>query len=268
MTARMDLACPRCRGALHGGAQCLRCTECDAAYAIEDGIPNLLPWSGGSAEAEWGEWQEKLDRLRVWREGTWDDSRGAEARQREADRVAEAFFRFAGIPEGASVLDIGCGGASLRRFLPGRRYLGIDPMPVRTPELGSASAPLVRGVGERLPVAEAAFDAVLVCETLDHALDPARVLQEARRALHPAGLLAVLQSVQVETASPPLPVRLRVAAGRLKGRLTGTLPPDDASTKMHAFGAPALCALVQADFDVEEVQQRGQSLFLRGRAPA
>jgi SAM-dependent methyltransferase len=115
-------------------------------------------------------------------------------------------------------------------------------------------------------VAEAAFDAVLVCETLDHALDPARVLHEARRALRPGGLLAVLQSVHVERENPPLAVRLRVAAGRARARLAGTLPLDDAATKMHGFTGAALRELVAGVFTVEDAVLRGGSLFLRARA--
>lgn len=253
------LACPRCRQGLAVAPAELRCAGCGAAYPVKDGVPDLLPWAGGTPGREWDRWREKLDRLRAWRAGTWDGSRTAAARQQEADDVARAFFDFARIPEGAGVLEIGCGAGDLRRFLPGRDYLGIDPMPV-------PGVALVRGVGERLPVAEAAFDAVLVCETLDHALDPARVLGEARRALRPGGLLALLQSVHVDAPPAPLALRLRVAAGRLKGRLAGTLAPDDEDTKMHAFTATALRALVSHAFTVEDTVLRGGSLFLRGRA--
>jgi len=255
------LACPRCRRSLAASPDCLRCDGCGAAYAIEEGVPDLLPWAGGVPGPEWDRWREKLAALQVWRDGTWNGSGKAASRQQEADDVAQAFFAFARIPEGATVLEIGCGAGDLRRFLPGRAYLGIDPMP-------PAGGPVVRGVGERLPVAEAAFDTVLVCETLDHALDPARVLEEARRALRPGGILALLQSVQVEVPKPSLPLRLRVAAGRLKGRLKGTLPPDDEATKMRGFTPPVLDELVSACFAVEKTVLRGQSLFLRGRAPA
>lgn len=253
------LACPRCRASLGSFPSTLRCGACGADYPVQDGVPDLLPWSGGEPGPEWDRWREKLDALQAWRRATWTGTPAADVRQREADDLAAAFFAFARIPHGASVLEVGCGSGDLHRFLPGRRYLGLDPMPVA----GAPGVELIRGVGERLPVSEGAFDAVLLCETLDHALDPARVLAEACRALRQEGVLAILQSVRVEAPRAPLPVRLRVAAGRMRARVAGTLPPDAAETKMHVFTPEALRALAESQLSVEEATHEGGTAFVR-----
>ena len=253
------LACPRCRATVAPAGASLRCAACGATYAVEQGVPDLLPWSGGTPGREWDRWREKLDLLQDWRRDTWTGSAAAEVRQKEADELADAFFAFAQVAAGARVLEIGCGSGDLRRFLPGRRYVGLDPMPL--PAAGDTA--VVRGVGERLPVAEGAFDAVLLCETLDHALDPPRVLAEVRRALRPGGTLALMQSVRVLAPKAPLPVRLRVAGGRLKARLRGTLAPDAERTKMHVFTPEALRALAETELAVEAATTRGGTAFLR-----
>jgi len=258
------LACPRCSGRLEPSGRTLRCAGCREEYPVREGIPDLLPWSDGSPGQEWDRWREKLDRLQAWRRGTWDGSSTAGTRQKLADDLAQEFFRFARVPEGARVLEIGCGSGDLRRFLPGRHYFGLDPMPLPGHGRGAAPEPVfLRGVGERLPIAEASFDAVLLCETIDHALDPARVLAESRRVLRAGGLLAMMQSVTVEAPPVPLTTRLRVAAGRVKASALGRRSPSDAETKMHVFTAEALEALAGTMLLVDVALTRGQTLFLR-----
>ncbi|HET9299473.1 MAG TPA: hypothetical protein VFO11_05970, partial [Candidatus Polarisedimenticolaceae bacterium] len=104
---------------------------------------------------------------------------------------------------------------------------------------------------------------VLLCETLDHALDPSRVLGEAGRALREGGVLAIQQSVRVDAPRAPLPVRMRVTAGRMRARLAGTLPPDEADTKMHVFTEETLRALAERELPVQDVLTRGGTAFLR-----
>lgn len=36
------LVCPRCHGELHVGPTQLVCDRCQLAYAIEDGVPNMV----------------------------------------------------------------------------------------------------------------------------------------------------------------------------------------------------------------------------------
>lgn len=90
-----------------------------------------------------------------------------------------AFSRFCDLR--GLVLDIGCGPQSWPAYFaqhqPDTRFVGIDPL---APD-EQADYPRVRGLGEFLPFADRVFDRVLLATSLDHMLDPAAVLAEARR---------------------------------------------------------------------------------------
>ena len=88
-----------------------------------------------------------------------------------------------------TVLDVGGGNGRLARLLPGlsMRCLLIDLSPAM---LSLAPRPAVRADGGRLPVADAAADAVAALYTLYHYDDPLTPIREARRVLRPGGLFA------------------------------------------------------------------------------
>jgi SAM-dependent methyltransferase len=111
-----------------------------------------------------------------------------------------------GIPAAATTLvDVGCGLArAAHELLPHRtalRYVGVDLDRGRLAEADrelaatafAARTRLVRGAGERLPLADGAADVVLVAMTLQHVADPGAVLREARRALAPDGALVAVE---------------------------------------------------------------------------
>jgi ubiquinone/menaquinone biosynthesis C-methylase UbiE len=183
--------------------------------------------------------------------------------QREiAEDVAADFFKFARVPETGTVLDIGCGSTALRRYVPRRRYWGLDPL------AGMAGAHadgviLLRGIGERLPLADASFDTVLVCETLDQTLDPAQVIREAHRVLKQGGLLAVMQSVRLEMPRPSLGTRFWSAATRSASKLTGNPAATSGQDTAHAIGQDDLSGMVKAEMLVESGITRGTVMFLR-----
>jgi SAM-dependent methyltransferase len=234
---------------------------------VREGVADLRPWAGADAGSEWSLWRDRLDKLQEWRRRTWNGTPRAADRQRVADQLATEFFKFARIPESGSILEIGCGTGSLRGYVPRRRYWGLDPLlgePGAAVEAVDAGpSRFVRGVGEKLPFADASFESAMICETLDHANEPARVIEEARRVLKPNGVLAVMQSVKLFEPLPPLRVRARHALGRLKRMMSGGQGPRDADTKMRILSQNELARLVGDRLVVESGITSGAVMFLR-----
>ncbi len=107
-----------------------------------------------------------------------------------------AFAPVVGDWRGRRVLDLGCAGGFMAEALAARGALvtGIDPARravaagrARSSATGSGVAYLV-GEGERLPLADAAFDAVVCVDVLEHVRDLAAVIAEVARVLRPDGL--------------------------------------------------------------------------------
>lgn len=97
---------------------------------------------------------------------------------------------------GKTVLDLGCAGGFMAEALDdrGAQVTGIDPA---AEAIAAAQAHAVQGgreirydvgVGEDLPYADAAFDAVVCVDVLEHVADLDRVLAEVARVLKPGGL--------------------------------------------------------------------------------
>lgn len=116
------------------------------------------------------------------------------------------------------VLDVGCGRADKAPLFPTGDYIGVDPIdPVEAGMIDLAPAPLVRGLGERLPFADAVFGSVILWGVLDHVADPARVYEEAARVLRPGGTVCVLNQITAERDK----VWLHVAWWALRKVFTG-----------------------------------------------
>jgi ubiquinone/menaquinone biosynthesis C-methylase UbiE len=110
----------------------------------------------------------------------------------------------------ARVLDVGCGtgllAARLRRELPGTRFVGLDyshGMLHHARERDAAVA-WVHADALRLPLRDAAFDAVLSTEAFHWFPDQRAALAEFHRVLGPGG------RILVALANPPLDVLSRV----------------------------------------------------------
>jgi SAM-dependent methyltransferase len=94
------------------------------------------------------------------------------------------------------LLDVGCGVKPYAHlFTPYvSEYVGVD---VANP------AAELEGTVEEIPVIDASFDLVLCTQTLEHAADPARAVQELRRVVAPSGhVLASTHGVQVYHPNP------------------------------------------------------------------
>lgn len=191
---------PCCRGALVEGAGTLECSLCGSAYPQRPGgAVDLLP-----PEPVDGVWQGRQAEMEAWYRDLAD--RPSEA----TDCLEQGYEPFTSLLAGLSgtVLDLGGGRGVTRHYLAeGVRYVVLDPSldwlgteweAVDVRLSGAVEAPtFVRGVGERLPFRDGAFDAVLAFWSLNHVRDPAAVLSEVRRVLRPGGrFLAVLEDME------------------------------------------------------------------------
>jgi len=111
-------------------------------------------------------------------------------------RPIQRFFRahLDTMPAGARVLDAGCGSGIDTASYGGRlRVLGVDYQPSHL-AYGVRTYPQVsflRGDLQRLALATATVDLVVMNQVIEHLVDPAGVLAELARVLRPGGRLAV-----------------------------------------------------------------------------
>jgi SAM-dependent methyltransferase len=87
------------------------------------------------------------------------------------------------------VLDVGCGAQPFRPLLgPSARYLGIDTTDAKR-DFGYEISDTLYFEGDSWPVDSESVDCVLCTETLEHVLEPPKLLAEAQRVLRPGGRL-------------------------------------------------------------------------------
>ena len=136
----------------------------------------------------------KYGRLDINSASYWD------ARWREEGLATWRVYpeRFARIealcPEGARVLDVGCGvGVLLDRLRRTRdaRVYGVDLSPAAVTLLGSRGIGGAAAAAGALPFAPDTFDVVMATELLEHLADPAAAMHELVRCVRPGGRLIV-----------------------------------------------------------------------------
>jgi SAM-dependent methyltransferase len=120
----------------------------------------------------------------------------ARAMGRLSRRLAAPFLTFAAVPEGARVLDLGCGTGNLADAVMQADHAalltGIDIAPrfVATARRAVPEAAFAQADAMALPFADAAFDAVLAMLVLPFPPDPVRATAELARVVRPGGIVA------------------------------------------------------------------------------
>jgi len=169
--------------------QALVCTGCRTSFAILSFGPDLMPPSAARTFQTHTTWQAAQDALVAWRKRTWTGSPQAQAQVQRSVDLAEAFVAWARFT--GNVLDIGCGTGWMHGLMPSARYHGIDPIPFDQ----EYAFPFVRGVGDRLPFPDSAFDACCFYSSIVNAISVETSLAEAHRVLTPGGTLAIATMV-------------------------------------------------------------------------
>ena len=92
------------------------------------------------------------------------------------------------LPNGRSVLDVGCGDQRYRKILPiGVAYVGLDYKPTKQKFYNRKPYPDIFGDAQAMPVKSNSFDCILCTEVLEHVSDITRSLADMVRILKPEG---------------------------------------------------------------------------------
>jgi SAM-dependent methyltransferase len=234
-------------------------------------LDDRLPEVDDELWKRWGSFQsEFLD---------WTRERAGVCPEYVAESIARLveLFDYRGPLEG-DVLDVGGGWGLLRRWWRGgedslyvvhdpalERFL-VGPPPLYRELYGeSLERPMtfVAGFGEDLPYRDAAFDEFICAATLDHAMDPRRVLVEGHRCLKPGGRVLVILhcaglSGEERTLRLPLGARLGSAL-RHPLRSVKRLLKGSKDHHLHHFTVEGLTGLLEeAGFTGVEVRPYGE----------
>jgi ubiquinone/menaquinone biosynthesis C-methylase UbiE len=178
-------------------------------------------------------------------------------------RWAPDLVAVVGLRPGERVLDVACGTGVVTRLLPHRvgptgRVVGLDINPdmLAAARTATAQAPIewLEGNVQRMPLPDAAFDAVVCQQGFQFFPDQLAALQEMRRVLVPGGRLVL--SIWRSVAHAPAYRVLEEALARRIGAAQAALPP------FSCGDAQAIRALVtRAGF--REVRVRADVKFSR-----
>ncbi|MDP3278192.1 MAG: methyltransferase domain-containing protein [Deltaproteobacteria bacterium] len=224
------LACPSCHTPLLRENLQLRCQPCERTYTRTESVLSLFTPEGeramaGSHDAPWSRWRAAIEGLETWRK-----------RQRRAPRLSSsspadvhedgtsdlALERLlAACTEGIDrplIVDVGAkDGRMAARFSRPVRYLGVEPF---VQGVHSEDSPVVRALGESLPLQNGTVHGVLCHAVFDYFVDGARALDEMARVLAPGASLALVVSVLTPHVAHARASHTR--AGRLWHALSAT----------------------------------------------
>lgn len=159
--------------------------------------------------------RDHYDRISVFYRALWGDHihhgyfEDRESPERAQLKLIERLAEMAGIPAGASVLDVGCGVGGSARWLAREldcTVLGITLSPVQARMAAEAAAREGLGDRARFAVKDAhrldfpagSFDVVWVIECSEHLQDKEAFIQACQRVLKPGGTLALCAWLSAE----------------------------------------------------------------------
>lgn len=131
--------------------------------------------------------------------GTWEPG---DSLQRAMARTNEVMADRAGVPEGATVLDVGCGYGATALFLAAERGCNVTGINISEKELDLARERADEaGLGDQvsfrygdfhdIPFPDGSFDVVWSQEAFLHGVGKQTILQECHRVLRPSGKLVI-----------------------------------------------------------------------------
>ncbi len=191
-------ACPVCRGNLGIGDEALVCNNCNAIYPVPDGIPRLFV-SGDDRK------NGATDTVKAFYEENpfpnYDDLDDKESLREKASRGIFAKLLDEQIPQGALVLEAGCGTGQLTNFLGiywNRCVFGSD-MCLNSllhaerfrDRCGIKNSGFLQMNLFRPAFREAVFDLVISNGVLHHTNDPLGGFQSLCRLVKPGGLVII-----------------------------------------------------------------------------
>ena len=181
------LACPRCRAELSVADDC---PSCGAKFGNDGGTPVLI--ADDNVRQVSFEFRaenslvDEVELLKIFR----FPPRVANPRTLPYHVSPEHAELMRGVPAGATVLEIGCGGGQSRAWFAalGHRYIGTDISKTRVFEwLRTHGGPDVVCDTHFLPFRDESFDIVYCAAVFEHLACPVLAAQEVLRVLKPGG---------------------------------------------------------------------------------
>lgn len=149
-----------------------------------------------------GSWQHRQAQRALERQLEYQQKKAVAIAGREADvmeamklssqRVRTALEKYQPIDPEDSVVEVGSGAHGLVFFFGSDKAIGVDPLATQYAAMfpkWQKRVQTVAAFGERLPFYGKVFDIVLCDNVVDHAQNPAGIVNELVRILRPGGLL-------------------------------------------------------------------------------
>jgi len=156
----------------------------------------------------------------------------------EDPRLAMVRTLVAGMPQGSSLADLGCGTGRYLKFLsswfPYHHWFGIDFVPEALEQI-PRGIKTIEGNLLRIPVPDRSFHAVFSVDAVSHALLPKRAVLEMARIVRPGGYILVIDRQQKSRSLGADPWEQPLTADQV----LDWLRPVTRQTKVQQFGISA-----------------------------